>query len=425
MTKLKMLLLFLLLGVSIEFVVRGPYRFLVPRSRLNDITYIYVPARAMIQGMDPYDPESFVRVCQCDIPAADGRAHSAYPWTIYVLMAPLAALPWSLALYVWAGIQLILVLLMLWALISVGELTGVWAGAFIVFALALAPLHTGLASGNVSIAAIALCAIAVWAPASRHDYAAGALLGAAFCLKPQIGICFLAYYVLRRRWRVILGGAGVAAGIGFAGFLWLSHSYGMTWLHLFLRNAQGFAANNKFNDFTFNQPMRFTLINLQVLFYSIGENAALANWFALILGAIMLAIWTWSIWRNPSHPILLELSAISVVSLLPVYHRSYDAALLIFPLCWSLSRMQRASPRTGTAAVALLLMLPFGVPGGALLQGLAARNYIPAGWVGSWWWQAIAMPHEIWLLLFLACWLLYLLAIRRDRAPGQVATQAV
>jgi hypothetical protein len=30
------------------------------------------------------------------------------------------------------------------------------------------------------------------------------------------------------------------------------------------------------------------------------------------------------------------------------------------------------------------------------------------------------MPHEIWLLLFLACWLLYLLALEGDRVPGQI-----
>ena len=87
--------------------------------------------------------------------------------------------------------------------------------------------------------------------------------------------------------------------------------------------------------------------------------------------------------------------------------------------------MQRAGGLKRNAGVALLLMLPFAVPGGALLQGLAERNYFPAGWVESWWWRSIAMPHEIWLLLFLACWLLYLVAISGDRMPAQVATQSV
>jgi len=219
MAKLKILFVFLLLLVGVEFGLRGPYRFLVPKSRLNDITYIYVPARAMIQGLDPYDPESFARVCKCDIPATDVRAHSAYPWTIYVLLAPLALLSWSQALYVWAAIQVVFVMLMIWALLSLAELTGVWAGAFVLCALALAPVHTGLASGNVSIAAIALCALAVWAAVSRHNFAAGIMLGAALCLKPQIGICFIAYYALRRNWRVALGGSGRGCGYRRGGLL--------------------------------------------------------------------------------------------------------------------------------------------------------------------------------------------------------------
>jgi hypothetical protein len=35
------------------------------------------------------------------------------------------------------------------------------------------------------------------------------------------------------------------------------------------------------------------------------------------------------------------------------------------------------------------------------------------------------MPYEIWLLLFLACWLLYILAANRDRSPGPATTQSV
>ena len=282
----------------------------------------------------------------------------------------------------------------------------------------------------MSIAAIALCAIAVWGAASRYDNLAGVLLGAASCLKPQIGICFLLYYALRRNWRVTLSGVAVAGGIGVAGLLWLSLRFGMGWVHYFLSNANDFAASNKFNDFTYSQPMRFTLINLQVLFYSISGNAAFANWLALGLGAVMLAVWAWSVWRNDSRPVLLALSAICVVSLLPVYHRSYDATLLIFPICWSLGRMQRAGWRERGTPVTLLMILPFALPGAALLQALLDRKYIPAGWAGSWWWNAIAMPHEIWLLLALACWLLYPLAINKPSelgqasAPGQASSQA-
>ncbi|HEX3353108.1 MAG TPA: glycosyltransferase family 87 protein [Terriglobales bacterium] len=422
MSKLKILLLILLLGVSVEFVIRGPYRFLAPQSRWNDLTYIYVPARALTQAIDPYDPATFASVCQCGDFAQGVRTHSMYPWTTFVVMAPLAVLPWTAALYVWTGIQVLLVLLMIWALLSVGNLAGIWAGAFVVFALALAPLHTGLASGNVSVAAIALCAIAVWLAVSKHDYCAGALIGIAMCLKPQIGICFLVYYALRRAWRVALSGAGMAAGIAVAGAAWLSYDFGATWFHYFLQNAQGFVADNKVNDFTYDQPMRFTLINFQVLFYAIVKNAAFANGIALALGVIMVGVWAWFIWRNSSHSTLLELSAICVISLLPVYHRSYDAAVLIFPICWGLGLMQRAGRMERAAAVALFLMLPFALPGGAFLQGLAQRNYVPATWVESWWWNAVAMPHEIWLLLMLACWLLYQLRFAGDRVPPQVAS---
>ena len=79
-----------------------------------------------------------MRACQCGITTADVRTHSTYPWPAYVLMAPLAILPWFSALYVRAGIQLILVISMVWALLSLAEPSGIWAGMFILFSLALA-----------------------------------------------------------------------------------------------------------------------------------------------------------------------------------------------------------------------------------------------------------------------------------------------
>ena len=61
---------------------------------------------------------------------------------------------------------------------------------------------------------------------------------------------------------------------------------------------------------------------------------------------------------------LLELGALAVSSLLPIYHRFYDASLLVLPLCWAFVSLRKTGGRTRkVAAAALLLMTPFLIPG--------------------------------------------------------------
>jgi hypothetical protein len=57
--------------------------------------------------------------------------------------------------------------------------------------------------------------------------------------------------------------------------------------------------------------------------------------------------------------------------------------------------------------VSLLLMLPFLIPGGTLLETMQAEGHIPSVLVSHWWWEAIVMPHEVWALFLLGVLLLY------------------
>jgi hypothetical protein len=164
------------------------------------------------------------------------------------------------------------------------------------------------------------------------------------------------------------------------------------------------------SDFTERNPIRFSLINLQVHFYALLRHSALANTLAFAVSAILFGIWLVVMLRRGSknNDALLTLSTLAVLSLFPVYHRFYDAFLLIFPLCWSLREISGA--RNKFAWWAFLLMLPFLVPGGSALEQLQASGKIPRAIVDSWWWTAIVMPHQIWFLLFLSLLLLWCMA---------------
>jgi hypothetical protein len=340
---------------------------------------------------------------------------TAYPLTCLFLLIPLAVLPWPIAHFAWLVITACLTFAAIWSLLSligagVGSNNNDWrAYVFVAFAPALAPLHTGFAAGSIVIGTVALCGIAVSRAQGGSDILAGILIGMAICLKPQIGLPFFACYLLWKRWRLCGSAAGVVFATAFLALVRLAIG-GTPWLENYRMDNKVLLATGILSDFTERNPIRFSLINLQVLFYALLRHSALANTLAFAVSAILFGIWLVVMLRRGSknNDALLTLSTLAVLSLFPVYHRFYDAFLLIFPLCWSLREI--SGPRNKFAWWAFLLMLPFLVPGGSALEQLQASGKIPRAIVDSWWWTAIVMPHQIWFLLFLSLLLLWCMA---------------
>jgi hypothetical protein len=224
----KSFLIFLVLLGASEFIVRGPMRFL-QLTDFNDFLSPYIQSRALVKGMDPYSPEVLVRLWPVEgshrlqflaKDLANGSLiakrgiPTAYPLTCLLLLAPMAVLPWPAAHLAWLIITACLTVGVIWSLLSFLAVGGFerddWRDyVFVAFALALAPLHTGFAAGSIVIVAVALCGIAISRDQRGSETPAGILLGIAVCLKPQIGLPFLACYLVSRRWRL----SGIAAGV--------------------------------------------------------------------------------------------------------------------------------------------------------------------------------------------------------------------
>jgi len=383
----------------------------------NDFLSPYIQAKAWAQGRDPYSAQSLVslwppdnsRPLWVDTDAARGVLElkrgmpTPYPVSSLVVLSPFCLLSWSVAVVLWVVIIISAVVLAPFALISLCGCTAtdVRAQLFLAAVFALAPLHTGLGTANPAMLAIGLTAGTVWAVRSGRDKTAGVLLGIALCLKPTVAGGLLLYYLIRQ-WKV--------AGIAGASFVLISAAgivrlvlAGVPWLASYSENTRKIFASGSLADFTRADAVRFNLVNAQVLFYNLLKEASAANLLAEVLGAALLASWLWLCWRRRDSSGLLDISAIAVVSLIPVYHRFYDAALLIFPLAWSLLLGIRRS----TSVLILVAIVPFFAPGPTLLSQLARAGRIPPGITHGWWWDAIVLPHQMWSLIFLAFLLLY------------------
>ncbi len=338
-------LVILLLLAGSEFLLRGPARFARAAS-FNDFISPYCQSRMWLRGEDPYSPQGLARFwppesdrfvfLSSDL--ADGTLvlkhgiPTAYPLTAFVLILPVTLLPWHIAHPLWLAITVFSFCVAAASMLSAGRFLPLTQRGifFLSLALALAPFHTGLAAGSIVSVAVAASAAALWAACRDHDALAGVLLAVAAGLKPQIGLPFIFYYLVRRRWRIPAIAAGVLAALAAVALIRLVPS-GTPWLENYLYDNRILFAQGSLGDYTEGNPIRFGLVNLQVAAYTMLHHRAAANLTALAVATAAGLVWLFLVWRKQSHD-LLDLSTLALISLLPVYHRFYDAALLIFPL---------------------------------------------------------------------------------------------
>jgi hypothetical protein len=422
------LCLLLLFLAGVEFVIRGPLRALGSVGGFNDFLSPYIQAGAWVHGQDPYSPNVLLRLWPAGsshflfLPrevangslVANRGIPTAYPITALVLIAPFTLLPWKIAYGLWLAINLALFAGLIGAAVALAGSSYAEPRALLLVAaiLALAPVHTGMATGNMTIAVVALAviAVAVYAARKRSAAAAAVLLALSAGLKPQIGLCFLLYYFVLRRWRIVVPALAMLACLAAVGLLRLEIGH-TPWLANYLNDSHVLLETGVLGNFTSVNPTRFGLINLQVALYPILRDVPATNDLAFVVGGLLCVVWLLVIWRRRDPRLeLLDLSAIAVISLLPIYHRFYDAALLVLPLGWALVSFRR--PRR-FAVLSLLMMTPFLIPGGTLLETMEVSGRIPAWLANRWWWQTFVMAHEVWMLLLLSLLLLWQMLVYR------------
>lgn len=408
-----------------EFVLRGPVRF-AEATDFNDLISPYIQTKAWTKGLDPYSPTNLVALwppearqfsfLKSDL--ADGSLvmkrgiPTAYPPTTFVLLAPLTWLTWPQAHILWLAVTVLVFGATVVSLLLVAgfQRNQKVTYVFIALALALAPFHTGLAAGSIVVVAVGLCAAAVLAEQRRWCISAGLLIGAAVALKPQIGLPLLFFYVLRRRLRVFAIGVISICALASIGILRLAVTH-VNWLASYAYDNRILFARGSLGDFTEGNPIRFGLVNLQVLIYAAGEGRNLANLCAVLIAGILGCMWLYLLLRHRLMDNLLGLSTLLVLSLLPIYHRFYDASLLIFPLAWCLSVL--SGPLRRWASIVFVLLLVFLVPGGTILEELPYTRYL-GPLQHSRWWTALVLPHEVWVLLLLSVFLLLAMTYDTD-----------
>ena len=348
------LLLALALG---KFVFEDALRLAFPA---NDLTSPWISSQLFLHGQNPYgDAREFARIWAASgVSSRSSGANSdfvlstygrVYPPTTILLIAPLGLLGWHTAVYTYffgSTALFILALLVLAQQLPLPRLDPRKL-YFAAFALAMAPLHSGIHEVNLNTVIVAcLCAGAAFL--STRPYCSGIAIAIAVCLKPQVGIFFFAYPWLRKKWKTAFAALGACSVISASSLVWMKIHH-IEWLGGFLNELSRFSSSYRRSSPNAAGAGRFQLLNLQVLTFQFTHSpewSKILAWtlFALLAGVSGFLIISRVSDKNESTGIAM----ISILTLLPVYQHYYAAEILLFVLYWAIENW-RAKRRKGSA----------------------------------------------------------------------------
>ena len=325
------------------------------RTVMVDFGGVYYGARCALRHIDPYDPVAVLQQFQSEggrflaNPNAARESRFAVTWDVYLpsalfVVIPLALLPWVVAQNLW--ILLTAALLALAAVLMLnlgGKAASLLSCCLIGFMLANCELLFKV--GNVAGVAVSLCAIAAWCFINRRYELAGVvLLAISLLLKPHdAGFIWLFFLlsggIMRKR---ALQTLALTAVLGLCSALWIAHSspHWTRELHANLAavSLPGGTSDPGLSGITSRGIV--PIISLQSDLSIFDSGSRFYSPAAYTLGGILVLIWAIAVLRKPfsRQGALLSLASASVLTLLPIYHRTYDAKLLLLtvPACASL-----------------------------------------------------------------------------------------
>lgn len=399
----------------------------------GDLAIIYTSARCWLAGENPYEAADIARQWalagggESPDPALLGSAVLLYPPPTFVILAPLASLPWSLAAPAWLVLSVLLYIATVAAAARIAGLargTTAW-WALLACSVWLAPVATNLMVGQLAIAAVALAVLAQRArvAAGGQSWRTGVLLSLGAALKPQIAGLFIVYEAGRLRWRNAAWAAAVLAAVAAIG-IGRMEAAGVPWRSSWTRNLADFTTLSNGDPTRANPDTRHHIISLHYPLHTFTDDRSVVRILVYaIVGALCLAYFVIDLrrgrQRGEGRHELVSLSMVTVVSLMVVYHRFYDAVLLVFPLALAVSTLWSPGRRVPGAALLGLLAL-FALPTAAILAEAAKRGMIPAGLSGTLLWEHLILPHQALALPAMAA---VLLLIRLRTPPPEALSQ--
>jgi hypothetical protein len=314
-----------------------------------DFKGVYYEARCLLQHADPYKPGAPLHLYLEEGNTPPQSAHGlrevlsfdAYLPTTSIFVAPFAMLPWGTAQVLWTILSvgsLILGAFLMWDL-GASYAPAISCG-LICFVLANTELFFPV--GNPAGIVVSLCVVAVWCFLRKQFVWAGVVcLAVGLAVKPHdAGLVWL-YFLLagavyRKR---ALQTLFVTAVIGLAAIVWVT-PIAPHWLpelhaNILAQSVRGGSCDPGLT--AVNGRRTGTIIDLQSVIAIFRDDPRIYNSVSYLVCGALLLVWAFRTVRvrfSQTHA-LLALAAVVPLTLLVIYHRPYDAKLLLLsvPAC--------------------------------------------------------------------------------------------
>jgi hypothetical protein len=323
-------------------------------EKLVDLRMMYFPARCLMQHCDPYNESDVLRLYQReegvrpeDTPKVlQVVTRYEYLPSAFAFTVPFAMLPWQPAQVLWLTLTVgsfIFSSLLIWD--CGGKNAPVVSGLLIGFMLANSELL--VITGTVAGLVLALCIAAVWCFVNERFALAGIVcLAFSLAIKPQdTGLIWL-YFLLaggiyRKRAMQTLVAVIV---MSLPAALWVG-GVSPHWIQELHTNVISFTAHGALNDpgpASTGAHGIAMVISLQAAFSFFRDDPHFYNLTTYLVCVPLIGLWAIITVRTRPSPAKtwLALASMSALSMLPVYHRQYDAKLLLltipaFTMLWA------------------------------------------------------------------------------------------
>jgi len=339
----KLSILFMFAFCALIALVWGLVQAQSARGVVLDYRILDLGARCLLQHGDLYKVSEMMRVY-----AAEEGSHApvqeshgvqfvasleVYPPSAVAFVTPFALLPWPYAYCLWIALTvgfMILAAFLMW------DAAQNYAPdpPFFLACILLANSGILFSGGNAAGMAVALSVIGFWCLSQMKFQWAGVLcMAAGLAIKPHDG-GLVWFYLL------ILGGIfrkqalqalAVAAALGIVSVAWVSQ-VSPNWFQEWRANIAEISSPGSYDDPGSGVPA--LMIHLQTAVAAFRNQPHFYNLVTYLLCAPLLLLWLFVSLRirSTTKGIWLGVATVAVLSLLPVYHRPYDAKILLLTL---------------------------------------------------------------------------------------------
>ena len=352
------------------------------RNRWVDFRAVYYGTRCLMQRHNPYKVSELESVYRAEggertlSTPASIQAVTLYvnmP-TTFVVVAPLAVLPWGLAHALWTAIMagtFILAVVLMW---SIGANHALTVSTFLACLLA-ANFESTISTANTAGIVVGLCGIAVWCFLQERFVWAGVLcMALSLAIKPHdAGFVWLYFLLVGAPYRKrALQSLLITAVLSLAAFVWLAH-VAPGWMQDWHANLERIAGPGGINapgpHSIFGRAVS-NVVDLQAAISIFRDDPSVYNPISYLVCGAMLLVWLVRTIRSgfSRRGAWLALATATALTMLLTYHRSWDAKILMLaiPACALVWSEGRAIGRTALTLTTAALFFTADVPLSAL-----------------------------------------------------------